>query len=98
MRLLSRDAVLLLTGMRDYSKSFKSRQGGVLSPYLFAVYVDVLVDKVQNCGSGCFVNWVCCGIILYADDILLLSPSVTSLQELLRVCGVELQWLDMQIN
>ena len=82
----------------NFTLSCGIRQGGVLSPYLFAVYVDGLVDKVQNCGSGCFVNWVCCGIILYADDILLLSPSVTSLQELLRVCEVELQWLDMQIN
>ena len=37
-----------------------------------------------------------CHIILYADDILLLSPS--RLQHLLHKCEVELAWLDMSIN
>ena len=38
-----------------------------------------------------------CHIILYADDILLLSPSLTRLQHLLHKCEVELAWLDMSI-
>jgi hypothetical protein len=37
-------------------------------------------------------------IILYADDILLLSSSLCELQNLLRVCERELIWLDMSIN
>ena len=37
-------------------------------------------------------------MILYADDILLLSPSVSQLEKLLRVCKRELTWLDMPIN
>jgi len=41
--------------------------------------------------EGCFV-------ILYADDILLLSPSVSQLESLLRVCERELACLDMAIN
>ena len=36
-------------------------------------------------------------IILYADDILLLAPSVTQLERLLRKCE-ELSYLDMAIN
>ena len=37
-------------------------------------------------------------ILLYADDIVLLSPSVTGLQELLQICESELNALDMKIN
>jgi len=45
------------------------RQGSVLSPYLFAVYVDD-VGKLFNVHFGTY-------IVMYADDILLLAPSVT---------------------
>jgi len=37
-------------------------------------------------------------IILYADDILLLAPTVTALENLLRDCECEIRNLDMQIN
>ena len=36
--------------------------------------------------------------VLYADDILLLAPSVTQLEKLLRKCEEELSYLDMVIN
>jgi len=36
--------------------------------------------------------------ILYADDIILLAPSVESLEKLLHNCELELNWLDMVIN
>jgi len=69
-----------------------------LSPYLFAIYIDSSVNKVQSCGYGCYVRNTCVSILLYADDILLLAPSVSSLQLLLDVCERELEWLDMSIN
>ena len=37
-------------------------------------------------------------IALYADDILLLAPSVSELQRLLCICESELKWLDLSIN
>ena len=37
-------------------------------------------------------------IILYADDIMLLSPSIITLQKLLSICERELIYLDMTIN
>ena len=37
-------------------------------------------------------------ILLYADDILLIAPSLSSLQQLLLTCVRELEWLDMPIN
>ena len=69
---------------------FGVRQGSVLAPFLFAVYLDD-VAKFDCINQGCF-------IILYADDILLISPSVCKLENLLHSCERELQSLDMSIN
>jgi len=35
---------------------------------------------------------------LYADDILLIAPSVLELENLFHACERELSWLDMAIN
>ena len=40
----------------------------------------------------------CTCIFLYADDILLVAPSVHMLQEILNCCETELMWLDIRIN
>ena len=66
------------------------RQGSVLSPYLFAVYVDD-IGKLFNARLGTFV-------VLYANDILLLAPSVAPLKSLLQQCEKELNLIDMAIN
>jgi len=81
-----------------FNTSCGIRQGSVLSPYLLAIYIDSLVSKVQSCGHGCYVRYTCVSILLYADDILLLAPSVSSLQLLLDVCEKELERIDMNIN
>ena len=74
------------------------RQGGVLSPYLFAVYIDSVIMKVVDSNVGCHIKLFCINILLYADDILLLAPSISALQQLIHVCQKELEWLDMTIN
>jgi len=45
-----------------------TRQGGVISPYLFARYIRELLGSVRNTGTGCFVGNVCMNILAYADD------------------------------
>jgi len=61
------------------------RQGGVLSPSLFNVYADTLISNIVSSRSGCHVNQYCMACVMYADD-LLLSASVTGLQELIDIC------------
>ena len=70
----------------------------MLSPHLLAVYIDSLIGKVQSRGLGCYVRHICFNILLYADDILLLVPSVSARQSLLHVCEQELLQLDMAVN
>jgi len=66
------------------------RQGSVLSPFLFAIYVD---DLRALCKPGSNLY-----IIVYIDDILLLAPTVTALEKLLHACERKLTWLNMLIN
>jgi len=73
-------------------------EGEVLSPYLFAIYIDGLVDKIRNCAFGSYIRNVCMVILLYADDILLVASSVTTLQMLLQIGDHELSCIDMSIN
>ena len=44
------------------------------------------------------MSHVCTSIFLYADDILLLAPSVSSLHKLLSACEEELYFVDIRIN
>ena len=39
-----------------------------------------------------------CFVVLYADDILTMAPSVCNLKQLVNACQVELDLLDMQVN
>ena len=71
------------------------RQGEILSPALFAIFIDDIFLKVKLANVGCYV---CSYIIMYADDILLMAPTITGLQHLLTVCERELVALVMQIN
>jgi len=64
------------------------RQGGVLSPILFNLYVDDLLKEIENSQLGCQFLGMNIRCIMYADDILLLSASVDGLQHLLDVAYV----------
>jgi len=44
------------------------------------------------------VSTVCVCIFVYADDILLIAPSVSSLQTFVHICETELMNVDMSIN
>ena len=74
------------------------RQGGVLSPVLFTVYIDSLIVALQSRGLGCQIGFMCFGILMYADDLILISSSVTEMQKMINVCTDELDKLDLSIN
>src|SRR6266496_489954 len=85
-----------------YSEKFTlragTRQGGVLSPALFSVCIDDLLCKLNSSGFGCCVLQQFFAACMFADDILLLSLSLTDLQQLLYICYDELNLIGMSIN
>ena len=74
------------------------RQGGVLSPYFFAIYIDDVVKMVERGNVGCKIKSFCVSVFLYADDILLIAPSVVALQTLITICEKYLENMDMALN
>jgi hypothetical protein len=61
------------------------KQGGVLSPILFTVYLDEMMLRLKVRDCGCHIGGVFAGAIAYADDVCLLSPSLQGLREMLLV-------------
>jgi len=73
-----------------FNLSFGVRQGSVLATLLFAVYINDIAE-LFNFQHGVHV-------VVYADDIMLVTSSVSVLQKTLDVCQRELENLDMVIN
>ena len=61
------------------------RQGGVLSPVLFTIYMDILLNKLKECGVGCYWDGLFAGALCYADDLILLAPCPSALR---TICSV----------
>ena len=59
------------------------RQGAVISPLLFSVYMDDLFKILRDTGSGCMVGSYYAGCYGYADDLFFICPSRKGLQEML---------------
>lgn len=70
----------------EFSTSCGVRQGSLLSPYLFNVYMDDLSNQLKQIKVGCFVNDSILNHLIYADDIVLFAPSVNGLQQLVNIC------------
>ena len=64
----------------------KVKQGRVISPLLFTVYTDALIDTVLRSKVGCHIRNKNASIFVYADDIILLSPTRSAMQTLLGTC------------
>ena len=62
------------------------RQGGVLSPDFYSIYVDDLISKLEKMNKGCYFHGVFAAAFFYADDMAILSPSLKGLSSLLHLC------------
>ena len=63
-----------------------TRQGSVLSPALWCIYLDGLLIELRKKKLGCHVAGLWMGACAYADDLLCLAPTRLVLQKMMEVC------------
>ena len=74
------------------------RQGGILSAFLFCVYLDDILRSMKKYIYGCKLGINLINCIAYADDVVLMAPSATGLQHLLNHVGNKLIEANLVIN
>ena len=62
------------------------RHGGSLSPAFFTLFVNMFIVEMRELNAVCCVNGTFVGCIMYADDFIELSTSVSGLQSLFDCC------------
>ena len=56
------------------------------SPNLFNIYIDDVSVNLNACRVGCCVGNEITNHLMYADDLVIMAPSVAALSKLLRIC------------
>ena len=74
------------------------RQGGVLSPLFYSVYVDEIFQNLEKTGKGCFIGHMTFNILMYADDLVILSISLADLQHMIDICYTVFKRIRLDIN
>jgi len=69
----------------NFSVCYGVKQGGVLSPMLFCVYVGGLLQRLASSKIGCNFGMIYVGVLAYADDIVLLSQTASAV----RACSCQ---------
>ena len=69
-----------------------------MSPDFYCIYIDDLVEILKQLGIGCYLRNIFLSVLLYADDMALVSPSLRGLQTLLKACEVYCNRWDICLN
>ena len=69
-----------------------------MSPILFNVYFDELLHRLQQNDIGCHIGTIFTGALCYADDLLLLCPTIRGLQKMITICSEFATEYDVTFN
>ena len=87
-------------GIRSHSFSVCNgvKQGGIVSPVLFCLYIDGLLQSLADLGVGCTIGEVFVGVLAYADDIVLLAPTPNAMRMMLDTCDSYAKEFNIVLN
>ena len=68
-----------------FEAPFGVKQGDILSPTLFVLFVNDLALQIKKNNLGVCLDDTCLGILLYTDDINLLAESESDFQNMLNL-------------
>ena len=63
------------------------KQGGVISPIFFNIYLDPMFIRLRVSRIGYHINNVFTGALAYADDVTIICPSLRGLNKMLEICN-----------
>ena len=62
------------------------KQGAIISPILFCIYLDTLLLELKKAGLGCHIGHWFVAALAYADDLVLLAPTARAMRSMLAIC------------
>ena len=62
------------------------------------MYIDGLLNVVSEAGVGCHMGHMFVGALAYADDIVLISPTVHGMRSMLNTCDEYAKDFDVVFN
>ena len=74
------------------------RQGGILSPDFYCLYIEDLNTILKAKNVGCYILSVFLAALIYVDDMAILAPSVKGLCTLLDTCNKYCSEWDICLN
>ena len=74
------------------------KQGCLLFPSLFAIYINDLTERINRLGCGTQIYDIQLTILLYADDIAVIAPDESKLPLMLNEVSAWCQDCKLQIN
>ena len=73
------------------------RQGGVLSAWLYIVYINDLATELEKAELGATIHTFYLGTPMQADNVALLARSVNDMQRMLSICfKYSSRWLRLE--
>ena len=69
-----------------------------MSPIIFILYVNDIIEDLQKQGFGCRIGTRYLACIMYADDLVLLSPSLNALQLMTDQCKMSCESIGLSLS